>query len=1213
MHGTFCKAIALVAMLLAILPILPVQALSSAGPLQADSDGTLSYAISIEGFRAIRLDFGYDLLIIPNCGFTSEPGKPMLPAKTVAVLLPPYAELDSMEITPLHSYELPTKYLIAPTPEPAILGYTHNTTKIDPDFKVYNQPTPYPGRLYDYQQRAYKMRGYRLAFATLYPAQYVPAERKVIFYDKFEIKVHLKPAEPAIAKPCVPTVYWLVQNIINPEMLAEYGEFQWPQLSYLIIARYSFSSAAQQLATIYEDRGFTVYIKYVEDIVATYSGQDTPEKIRNCIIEYYRVHNIVYVLLLGDADPDDTIPTGTEVSITIESPHPYPNNAELVYQIAHPGAANLSIHFDTIDLEYYFDYIYVFDESGNMIASYTGYYKDVWTPLIPGDTAYVALRSDYDITAWGFLIDKYMYNAQYYTLDKDWEIPTRYAYNPDLDDGSDGWCTGLPNDYTPTDYYYAGLDGTWDIDGDGVYGESGYYSYYDEADWLPEVFVGRLPVRSTEDASAYVSKLNSYLEGLTTRRKGMLLLGAHLFDTDPSIYTDGAWIKEQVAQFYPPEVATAKLYENEGNLTYSNVVNQINTLDPSLVSSASHGSTDGLWLYWNDQFANTTTPDYVANTGFTWYAMACLSGAFDIDELTNGECFGEAIVRHWDGSSIAYIGATRVTWAYINDWLLFGLAGMQDWLYHYYYSKLGAYGPGVSLYLADTNYYSLWSYTVSTWEEDRKTLFAQMLLGDPAVPASAGLVPEPVFGDYDVGDMIAISGTQFAPNAHISIYMEYFDWYYFKNERVLAATTMTDDAGSFSASLQIPPDVRMGVYHLLTAVDEYGNIAFAGSIYIVPPPPEITLTPQRGCGNFIVNITGRYFTSYSNVHLYIDGAEIFGTGFFTDQFGAFNGSFIVPTAQPDIYVITATDSYGLKASAYLTIVDITPLTIDIDVGSVHFAGELTEFYALTSFNGTPVNVTITKAYLYFKDTIIANLTDASEQIGMGLYRVPYAIPNDASVGTYTLVMEARCMTDIIESKGTSLKSFLVSSTLTGWNAWLLEVKGNIATIKTDVGMIKVSLNDINATITGLITDAKGEILLKIDTTLGTATAKLEDIDAKLNSINGTVVEISSLIGNVTAKIDDIHMKVVSIDWETKIADIQSDLGKIKGYVEDVDDGGLATIKTEIGDVKLGISDIKKQFPITVDMTPVWIAVVLSLIAAIAAIYAVITIRQKIAG
>jgi hypothetical protein len=90
------------------------------------------------------------------------------------------------------------------------------------------------------------------------------------------------------------------------------------------------------------------------------------------------------------------------------------------------------------------------------------------------------------------------------------------------------------------------------------------------------------------------------------------------------------------------------------------------------------------------------------------------------------------------------------------------------------------------------------------------------------------------------------------------------------------------------------------------------------------------------------------------------------------------------------------------------------------------------------------------------------------------------------------------------------------------------------------------------------------------------------------------------------------MKVVSIDWETKIADIQSDLGKIKGYVEDVDDGGLATIKTEIGDVKLDISDIKKQFPITVDMTPVWIVVVLSLIAAIAAIAAVVTIHRKIA-
>jgi hypothetical protein len=49
--------------------------------------------------------------------------------------------------------------------------------------------------------------------------------------------------------------------------------------------------------------GYIVEELTVENIYASYSGQDDAEKVRNCIIDYYQNHNLLYVILGGDADP----------------------------------------------------------------------------------------------------------------------------------------------------------------------------------------------------------------------------------------------------------------------------------------------------------------------------------------------------------------------------------------------------------------------------------------------------------------------------------------------------------------------------------------------------------------------------------------------------------------------------------------------------------------------------------------------------------------------------------------------------------------------------------------------------------------------------------------------------------------------------------------------------------------------------------------------
>ncbi|MCJ7561014.1 hypothetical protein MUO79_10430, partial [Candidatus Bathyarchaeota archaeon] len=106
------------------------------------------------------------------------------------------------------------------------------------------------------------------------------------------------------------------------------------------------------------------------------------------------------------------------------------------------------------------------------------------------------------------------------------------------------------------------------------------------------------------------------------------------------------------------------------------------------------------------------------------------------------------------------------------------------------------------------------------------------------------------------------------------------------------------------------------------------------------------------------------------------------------------------------------------------------LDVEADVGSTHFAGEVAEFYVLVSLSGNPTNASI-KASLYYNGTLHANLSGLVQYVTTGLYRIPYTIPNNASAGTYALVVNASYYT----VEGTALKCFLLSQTLTGWNAW----------------------------------------------------------------------------------------------------------------------------------------------------------------------------------
>jgi len=126
----------------------------------------------------------------------------------------------------------------------------------------------------------------------------------------------------------------------------------------------------------------------------------------------------------------------------------------------------------------------------------------------------------------------------------------------------------------------------------------------------------------------------------------------------------------------------------------------------------------------------------------------------------------------------------------------------------------------------------------------------------------------------------------------------------------------------------------------------------------------------------------------------------------------------------------------------------------------------------------------------------------------------------------------------------------------------------------------------------------------------------------LNAINSTIQDVLISVADdvATIKTDVGTLKVSAAALDAKVVALQGDvavvkttLGLIQGNITAIN-GNVATVATNVGQIKADTSAIAGVGGTVSGLTlPVYAAVVLSLIAAIAAIYAVISLRGKLAA
>ena len=227
-------------------------------------------------------------------------------------------------------------------------------------------------------------------------------------------------------------------------------------------------------------------------------------------------------------------------------------------------------------------------------------------------------------------------------------IPARKAYIP-ISDRPD----------VPCDLYYADLDGTWNDDGNLHWGEVPS----DNVDMYADVFLGRAPVATADEAATFVNKVLTY-EGcyqlpvdyqLRMAFLGEILWGDLQHPQDPE-YTDGGVAKNLVqSRYVPARFSIDKLYESSHNLNRSTALSALNH-GRGFINICCHGFFKEI----------TVASDYLSDTDFAalasgnryglMYSTTCLSGGFD-----QSDCIGEAWVLAPQGGGF-YIGNSRYGW-----------------------------------------------------------------------------------------------------------------------------------------------------------------------------------------------------------------------------------------------------------------------------------------------------------------------------------------------------------------------------------------------------------------------------------------------------------------------------------------------------------------------------------------------------------------------
>jgi len=195
-----------------------------------------------------------------------------------------------------------------------------------------------------------------------------------------------------------------------------------------------------------------------------------------------------------------------------------------------------------------------------------------------------------------------------------------------------GWGAG----YMISDVYYSNLDGDFDYNGNGIYGEYGDGENGGEVDLYSEVYVGRAPVDSAEEIANFVRKTIVYENAVINEEdwlKNSLMVGEYLGFGGVSEYATNS--KEEIKEGsdnygyetkeFLSSVNMDTLYDNKWTeWEKDNITDKINHNEINEINHLGHANVNYVMKMYNEDIDGLTNekPVFI-------YSQGCYPGSFD--------------------------------------------------------------------------------------------------------------------------------------------------------------------------------------------------------------------------------------------------------------------------------------------------------------------------------------------------------------------------------------------------------------------------------------------------------------------------------------------------------------------------------------------------------------------------------------------------------
>ena len=225
-----------------------------------------------------------------------------------------------------------------------------------------------------------------------------------------------------------------------------------------------------------------------------------------------------------------------------------------------------------------------------------------------------------------------------------------------------------------------------------------YYFTVDGSDYFADMFYGRIPVDSSQEADIVIQKILSYEQNPPSSQSFYenFAVAAYFQDDEGNGYETRRFVRtsEEVRDYllslgyegeriYCTESYINPTHYNNGYYGNGEPLPEellrpdfawdgdaddiINAVDGGvfILNHRDHGSE----TYWGDPYFDTGHIGSLSNGNLlpVVFSINCLTGKFD-----NYECFCESFLRKEDGGAVAVFGATRVSYSGYNDFLCRG-------------------------------------------------------------------------------------------------------------------------------------------------------------------------------------------------------------------------------------------------------------------------------------------------------------------------------------------------------------------------------------------------------------------------------------------------------------------------------------------------------------------------------------------------------------